>query len=74
VPGVEYTVEVIYTADAREYRNDRFAWALTRIEYENRKKNLIWKLRELDDKELMRRIMTWEGLTENEKIRLTEAW
>jgi hypothetical protein len=74
VPGVEYTVEVIYTADAREYCNERYLWALTRLELSNREKEKLWRLRELDDKELMRRIMTWEGLTENEKIRLTESW
>ncbi|MBQ8862865.1 MAG: alpha-xylosidase [Clostridia bacterium] len=74
VPGVEYTAEVEFKADTREYRNERYLWALTRLELSNREKEKLWRLRELDDKELMRTVMTWEGLTENEKIRLTEAW
>ena len=73
-PGVEYTAEVVYTADVREYRNGRIAWALTRIGVAMPIKNKVWSLTDLDDKEIMRSIMTMEGLTENEKIRLTESW
>ena len=73
-PGVEYTAEVEFTADAREYRNGRIAWALTRIGVAMPIKNKVWSLTDLDDKEIMRSIMTMEGLTENEKIRLTEGW
>ena len=74
LPGVAYTAEVAYKSDAHAYRNERYLWALTRLELSNREKEKLWRLRELDDKELMRTVMTWEGLTENEKIRLTEAW
>ncbi len=73
-PGVEYTAEVEFAADAREYRNGRIAWALTRIGVAMPIKNKVWSLTDLDDKEIMRSIMTMEGLTENEKIRLTESW
>jgi hypothetical protein len=37
-------------------------------------KDKIWRCINLDDKELMRNIMTAEYLTENEKILLTEGW
>jgi hypothetical protein len=74
VPGTEYTVEVAYTYCAREYRNDRLVWALTRLSLPMSNKDRIWKWASLDDKELMRNIMTAEYLTENEKIRLTEGW
>jgi alpha-glucosidase (family GH31 glycosyl hydrolase) len=74
VPGTEYTVEVAYTYGAREYRNDRLVWALTRLSLPMSNKDRIWKWASLDDKELMRNIMTAEYLTENEKIRLTEGW
>jgi hypothetical protein len=73
-PGVEYTAEVEFTADAREYRNGRIAWALTRIGVAMPIKNKVWSLTDLDDKEIMRSIMAMEGLTENENIRLTEGW
>jgi hypothetical protein len=73
-PGTEYTAEVAYTYDAREYRNNRLAWALTRISLQMSNKDRIWRCIHLDDKELMRTVMTAEYLTENEKIRLTEGW
>ena len=74
LPGVAYTAEIAFTANEREYRNSRFAWALTRILVPLNEKRKIWEWRELDDKELMRNIMTSTVLTENEKIRLTEGW
>ena len=74
VPGTEYTAEVAYKYDAREYRNNRLAWALTRISLQMSNKDRIWRCIHLDDKELMRTVMTAEYLTENEKIRLTEGW
>ncbi|MBO5023539.1 MAG: alpha-xylosidase [Clostridia bacterium] len=74
LPSVEYTVEVEFEENAREYRNDRFLKALTQIEIDNVYKGLLWKKRNLDDKELMREIMADEVLTDNEKILLTEAW
>jgi hypothetical protein len=74
LPSVAYTAEVAYTYDAREYRNDRLVWALTRISLPMSNKDKIWRCINLDDKELMRNIMTAEYLTENEKIRLTEGW
>jgi len=73
-PGTEYIAEASFAYDEREYRNNRFAWALTRITAPMTLKNKIWRYKDLDDKELMRSIMTTEGLTENEKIRLTEGW
>ena len=74
IPSVEYTVEVEFEENAREYRNDRFLKALTQIEIDNVYKGLLRKKRNLDDKELIREIMVDEALTENEKILLTEAW
>ena len=73
-PGVAYTAEVQFSTDARAYRNNRYLWALSRIEQPISVKAKLWSLRELDDKELMRSIMTCDDLTENEKIRLTEGW
>ncbi|MBQ9746323.1 MAG: alpha-xylosidase [Clostridia bacterium] len=73
-PGAEYTVEAVFGEDAHRYRNDRYLWALTRLEIANSEKEKLWRLRELGDKELMRSIMTSQVLTENEKIRLTEGW
>ena len=74
LPGTEYTIEVEFEADMREYRNDAFLKALTYAELSNAHKKNLWNLRDLDDKELMRRIMTDEKLTSNEQILLTEAW
>ncbi len=74
LPSVEYTVEVEYEQSAREYRDDRFLKALTQIEIDNVYKDSLWKKRSLDDKELLREIMTDEMLAANEKILLTEAW
>jgi hypothetical protein len=74
LPSVAYTAEVLYKDDAHEYRNERFLWALTRINLSMVNKGEMWKWRFLDDKELMRNIMTAEYLTENEKILLTEGW
>ena len=73
-PNIEYKAEITFKANAREYRNIRLAWALTRIPISIKEKDKIWKWRELDDKELMRNIMTSQVLTDNEKIRLTESW
>ena len=74
LPGTEYTIEVEFEADMREYRNDAFLKSLTHAELSNAHKKNLWNLRDLDDKELMRCIMTDEKLTANEKILLTEAW
>ncbi len=74
LPDVAYTVEVEFTFDEREYRTSRYLWALSRLELTTSAKAELWRLHELDDKELMRSIMTMEGLTQNEKIRLTEGW
>lgn len=75
VPNVEYTVVVEYTHDALAYRNARLLDALTHIEGNNVFKGKLWDLHTMeDDKELLRIIMTQDGLTANEKIRLTEAW
>ena len=75
LPSVEYTVVVDYTPDARAYRDARFLEALTHVEVDNVYKSKLWNLHEIDsDKELLRTIMANEVLTDNEKIRLTEAW
>ena len=74
LPSVEYTVEVEFEENEREYRNDRFLKALTYAEIGNVYKGSLWNKRSLDDKELMREILTDDVLTANEKILLTEAW
>ncbi len=75
LPNVEYTVVVDYTPDARAYRDARYLEALTHVEVDNVYKSKLWNLHEIDsDKELLRTIMADEVLTDNEKIRLTEAW
>ena len=75
LPNVEYTVVAEYMPDARAYRDARYLEALTHIEVDNIYKKKLWELHEIEsDKELLRAIMADEVLTENEKIRLTEAW
>jgi hypothetical protein len=74
LPDTEYTIEVEFEINMREYRNDAFLKALTYAELSNAHKKNLWNLRDLDDKELMRRIMTDEKLTSNEQILFTEAW
>jgi hypothetical protein len=74
LPGVIYVVEVEFEEDAKRHRNDRFLYALTRMEIETKLQRWIWKLHDIDDdKELIRQLFTYPGLTENERIRLTEA-
>lgn len=75
IPGIEYTFIAEYTYDVRAYRNARCLEALTHIEIENSHKKEIWDICcSEDDKELLNKIMTDKNLTDNEKIRLTEAW
>ena len=74
LPATEYTVEVEFEENVREYRNDSFLKALTYIEISNSHKTKLWELHKLDDKEMFRAVMTDEVLTANEKILLTEAW
>ncbi len=73
-PNGSYTVEVSFTEDRTAYRNARYLYALTRLEAETLYKNRLWIKRELDDAALRAAIMSDDRLTENEKIRLTEAW
>lgn len=74
-PNVCYTIEVCYTYDAKAYRNARFLDALTRLELLTERKERLLKTMEDNDTFMKENIMYLElGLTENEKLRLTEAW
>ena len=72
--GACYTVETAFTASAREYRDARYLYALTRMELSVSCKTVLWSARELSDRELYETIMARTDVTENEKLRLTEAW
>ncbi len=72
--GVTYTIEAVYSYDARAYRNTRFLDALTRIEIPFARKDLLWKAREFDDDTLRAKILTERSLSENDRVKLAEAW
>ncbi len=72
--GVTYTVEIAYTYDRVTYRNTRLQDALTRLEVSHGLKEGIWVMREQDDRYLRNGIRVAVDLTDNEKIKLTEAW
>lgn len=74
-PNVCYTIEVEYTFDAKAYRDGRFYDALTRLELLTECKERLLKVVEDNDTFMKENILYLElGLTENEKLRLTEAW
>ena len=72
--GVVYTVEAVFNRAAREYRNVRYLYALTRLEARTGHKTDLWKLSGREDAEIYAAVTADGTLTENEKIRLTEAW
>ena len=71
--GKTYSVSVEFTEDKRRARNDRYLYALTRIECNIPHKNKIWKYASLDDGELRKLIENDFMLTENERVRLLEC-
>ncbi len=73
-PDNTYTIEVSCVYDAKKYRNTVYLDALARIELADDRKNALWEARELDDGALYAKIMTEASLTENERLKLTEAW
>ena len=75
LPGVIYVVEAEYKEDRRKYRDTKFIQALSCLELTTSLKHKLLNLHNIDDdKEFMRTVMLESELTENEKIKLTEAW
>ncbi len=73
-PGVLYTVETVFSQTEDQYRNERFLYALTRLETRTSHKNWLWEKCGLTNEELYEAITEDPHLSENEKLRLTEAW
>ena len=69
-----YTVEVVFENDSTAYRNDRFLYALTRLNADHDRKEFLWKLASRGDSILKNAILSEEKLSTNDKIFLTEAW
>ncbi len=72
--GLTYTIEVVYAYDARAYRDERFLDALTRLEIPFDRKETLWNFRYLDDEHLKAKILMDVSLSENDRIKLSEAW
>ncbi len=72
--GDVYTIEIAYEYDAKKYRNTVYLDALSRIELADDRKQPLWEARELSGDALYARIMTDASLTDNERLKLTEAW
>ena len=71
--GKTYSINVEFTEDKRQARNDRFLYALTRIESSIKHKNKLWGYRTLDDAEFRTFIENDFAITANERVRLLEC-
>ncbi len=74
MPDIKYTIEIIFENSTKEYRDTVYLDALTRLEIADRHKTELWDARLLGDDALYAKIITDCSLTDNEKIKLTEAW
>ena len=74
VAAAIYTVEVVFENDSTAYRNDRFLYALTRLNADHDRKEFLWKLASRGASILKNAILSEEKLSTNDKIFLTEAW
>lgn len=69
-----YTVEIVFENDSTAYRNNRFLYAVTRLNADHDRKEFLWKLASRGDSILKNAILSEEKLSTNDKIFLTEAW